>query len=91
MNIEKYINITKQYKKLYKYAKEKDKTLRCGINFKGVAEIQHADGSKLTLEHAEVEEKGDFLIVYTEHLGFFVFHKEDLDESIDGHWKYEKY
>ena len=85
--------IAQRRKELKEYAEEKDRTLSSNINFEGKATIQHGDGSKFILENAEIEEKDGFLIVFTEHCGFFIFHKGDLDKGleVDGYWKYEKY
>ena len=42
------------------------------------AEIHHQDGSRLKLRNALVVENATHVGVFTEHLGYFVFHKEDL-------------
>lgn len=42
-------------------------------------EVLHQDGSYFRLPLAFVEEDDEVLYVYTEHTGFFLFYKEDLE------------
>ena len=73
------------YKDITKYAKEKDKTLLNGNDFTGTSIIKHEDGTILILEFSCYEKKENWLIFFTEHHGFFVYHTDDM------HWKFEKY
>jgi hypothetical protein len=40
------------------------------------ATVEHGDGSILYLKNCLVEDKENFIIVFTEHLGWFVFEAE---------------
>jgi len=68
-----------EMKKVWEVAKKVDDLLRADDErFSRSAEVIHEDGSVMILENAFVEEYKDWYIVFSEHFGFHVFHKEDV-------------
>ena len=67
---------------VYAYMEEQDKQMQC-TDFKHIVEISHQDNSHLTFHNAIVKRKKfvemDFLLVWTEHLGYHAFHMDDLN------------
>jgi len=45
--------------------------------------LNHSDGSKFVFRYAFRREFHDFVGVFTEHHGHYVFHKEDLEDIRD--------
>jgi hypothetical protein len=73
-------------KEIEAYIKKKNSTLTSDKHFNGGVKIDHLDGSILRLENAFLEIKGNFIAIFTEHLGNLYFDKEDLKK-----WEYEEY
>ena len=69
--------IIKTEKEIKEYLKEKDETLTCDV-LKDIVIIYHGDYSVFHLENVYIEEDEDILYIWTEHCGYFHFHKEDL-------------
>ena len=57
-----------------------DNNLLSDVDFNEEVEIKHHDGSKFILPFALLKEDKIRIYVYTEHCGFFWFHKDDLEE-----------
>ena len=61
-----------------KIADEIDKTLFI-TDFRNMVEIMHEDGTHLKINHACYNDLDDeWLAIFSEHHGVFVYHKEDL-------------
>ena len=71
------------YKEARAKAEEIDKGLRVGEHFKSVVYIEHLDHSKMELWFADIREDGEWVMIFTEHHGIFVYHKEDLENIHD--------
>jgi len=63
----------------YQKAKEylHSKTLEAN-EFKGTTTIHHSDNSILKYTYSKMEEKGEFIYVWTEHQGYHFYLAEDL-------------
>jgi len=69
------------YNDAEKKAYERDKNLTCdqpGM-FAHTVHVVHQDGSTVFLMHAHVEKDGPYYMVFSEHVGWLVFHEEDID------------
>ena len=60
------------------YAYNRNLTIQCE-EFIHVCNISHDDGSLLYLTNCLVEDKEDYFVIFTEHLGYFVFDNEDVE------------
>lgn len=70
--------MTQSKKDYLNYAYNKNLTIQCE-EFIHVCNISHDDGSLLYLTNCLVEDKEDYFVIFTEHLGYFVFDKEDVE------------
>ena len=75
--------MSKQLQKAYEDATEHDKTLTAGMFcYDTLVTVKHEDGTEYHFRYAfvhQTEEFEDYLFVYTEHNGFHVYHKADLE------------
>ena len=68
------------YAEAYKKAEEIDKTIRADDpRLSGAVKIIHEEGSLLFLDGAFSEECGDWYFIFSEHHGFFVYNKDDVN------------
>lgn len=66
------------YKEASQKASEIDKSLTLK-NFHDRIYIEHCDGSKMEFNYAMYKKLSkEFMVVFTEHHGYFVFHVEDV-------------
>ena len=67
-------------------AEEIDKTLRADVHFNHIVMVEHGDGTKLELHYATLVREDEWVMIFTEHNGTFVYHNEDLNkiEEIEG-------
>ena len=70
------------YKEACEKAKEIDRSLLVCIDLKDFIYLSHSDGSKCMWSHANLKEDGEWIFIFTEHHGYFVYHKEDVKYSI---------
>ena len=84
-DIERAFSFMQRRRKVKEHARRIDNDLQCGRDFNGTTTIKHNDGSVLIFEFAKLDEVDDFIVVYTEHHGFHVYDKEDVN------WKFKKY
>lgn len=74
------MNFTK-YSEAAQVAKEADKKLTAyDFHYHEMVLIQHEDGAILTWRSAFLREWKDYVFVFTEHHGYHVYHKSDLEE-----------
>jgi len=67
------------YKEAVAKAEGIDKKLRSNSNFKNVVYMEHNDKTKMELWFADnIVEEDEWVMIFTEHHGFFVYHQEDL-------------
>lgn len=67
------------YKEARAKAKEINKGSRSDLHFSNVIYADHLDGTKMELWYADLIEEGEWIMFLTEHHGFFVYHKDDLE------------
>jgi len=72
----KMLNKQKSYTDALKYLNSK-KISDCGV-FNGVTKAKHLDGSDFLFRYSFIEEDEEFLYIWTEHFGYYVWYKEDL-------------
>lgn len=67
------------YKKLLEEAAEYDKSLKAtDKRLQGYVHLVHQDGSTFYWASAFLLTTGDFWVIFTEHHGFHVYHKDDV-------------
>jgi hypothetical protein len=68
-----------QIKAVYKIAEVYDgKLLATDSRFRRSVHLQHEDGSSLTYDSAFLMKLSEWIIVFTEHHSFHVYHEGDL-------------
>lgn len=67
----------KTKKEIKEYLNATDKIIKCD-NLKDTIIIYHGDYSVFHLVNCYIEEDEDILYIWTEHCGYFYFHKEAL-------------
>ena len=67
------------YKEIKEYATKIDSTLRADdkTKFNKIVHVVHEDGSTFILMYSHVEEHDNWYIVFSEHNGWHVFHKDE--------------
>ena len=66
-------------KQIKALAKKIDKTLKADKDFKDTVYIEHLDGTKMELHYATYRKDEEWITIFTEHNGIFVYHIEDLE------------
>jgi hypothetical protein len=72
------------YQEAIEKAKARDKTLRSDKDFNHVVTLNHMDDSRLEFHGADMVEWAgavhgvSWIVVFTEHHGYFVYHQVDL-------------
>ena len=64
------------YDDLYKYARRKNESLQAD-EFKHLVTWETIDGTYFRCPHSLVEDKGNWILIYTEHHNFFILHKDE--------------
>lgn len=75
-------DLRESYKKALRKLRKKSKKLTA-FDFSGRIEIDFIGGDQFKIYFVLVEEDDDFLYLWTEHFGHFLWHKEDINS-----WKY---
>ncbi|KKM97712.1 hypothetical protein LCGC14_1165300 [marine sediment metagenome] len=76
------------YKEAQKKATEIDNNLTIGgNNFNRIVHVVHQDGSTMLFHYAHVEDYDTWWFVFTEHTGWHVFAKEDLEWLHQYNWR----
>jgi len=65
-------------REIRQYMAEKDKILRSDKDFNEGIYIKIIDGSEYRIYDVEVEEMGDYVLVWPEHHPFFLNHKDEI-------------
>lgn len=74
---------TMTYQEALRWAKGIDDCMRCG-DFQNTILVIHQDGSRLQFANAVVGDppSSDFVAVFTEHLGYHVFWRDEVTVSL---------
>lgn len=73
---------------IQKIASAYDKMLKStDKRFNNEVYVCHQDGSEFTLMHAFAVKYYEWVICFTEHCGFIIFHKDDVECIYYGEWK----
>jgi len=73
---------------IYTFMCRRGKELRSDKDFNKQIKIIHRDNSNFFLPHACLEEDETRYFIWTEHCGYFYFHKEDLEEMEIITWEF---
>ena len=68
------------YKEAKAKAEEIDKGLRSDKHFNTIVSVKHFDGSNMEFWGADIQKESEWVMLFTEHHGCFVYHEEDLKE-----------
>ncbi len=73
---------------IYFFMCECGEKLRSDMDFKKEVKIKHLDESKFHLYNCQLIEDETRIFIWTEHCGYFYFHKEDIEEMEIWEWEW---